>query len=239
MDTNYGVTVTIPVGPHEANRRWLVEAIESVRNQTYVVNEILVIDDVAYLRKYFPGTYYNERDGTLFCWAGDLKGCHIYETPWRSGVAHSFNFGVGLARNELVFMLGSDDYLDPECIERCVKTWEKNNKEDAYYFVGVTYLDDREEKEQFQPCGAALVTQGFWDWCGGFPPESASGASDAALMSCLWGRYTEKVVGVSEHKPLYFYRSHDESDTAKRASWQGVILETRNLVTNEFSPANT
>ena len=43
------VTVTIPVGPSAANKRWLREAIDSVRDQTYKVNEIMIIDDMANL----------------------------------------------------------------------------------------------------------------------------------------------------------------------------------------------
>lgn len=206
------VTVAIPVGPSEGNKRWLNECLQSVVDQTYPVDEVLLIDDGANLE--------------------DMEGIRIWKTPWQSGVPHAFNFGVGLAKNELVFLLGSDDYLHLDCIKQCVKAWEDNRKLDAYYYVGVEYLDDRENKRQFNPCNAAMVTKGFWEWCGGFPPESASGACDAALISCLWG--SNHLVCVNGSKPLYYYRSHGESDTSHRAAWQGVILETRDILTKEF-----
>ena len=210
-----GVTVVVPVGPSEANKRWLTECLSSVITQTYHVDEILLIDDGADL--------------------SEMDGFRIWKTPWRSGVAHAFNFGVGLAKNDLVFMLGSDDYLHKDCIHYCVKAWERNRKLDAYYWVGVEYLDDRKDKTQFLPCGAAMVTKGFWEWSGGFPPETSTGASDAALISCLWGtRDSKKLVPVNEVRPLYYYRPHPESDTGKRAAWQGVILQTRDILTAEF-----
>lgn len=214
------VTVVIPVGPSEANKRWLKEAVESCLDQKYL-GEILFIDDKA-----------NIRQDLLYDWTGDWELWNVWETPWQSGVAHAFNFGVGLAKNELVFMLGSDDYLAPDCLNQCIRAWEENQRQDAYYWVGVEYLDDRETKKQFVPCNAAMVTKGFWKWCGGFPPETASGAPDAALISMLWG--SKKLICVNEHKPLYYYRSHNESDTAGRGPWQGVILQTRDILTAQF-----
>ena len=34
-------------------------------------------------------------------------------------------------------------------------------------------------------CNAAMVTQGLWRLTGGFPPETAVGAPDAALVSIM------------------------------------------------------
>lgn len=217
------VSVTIPVGPHEANKRWLDEAILSVLAQTYRVDEILIIDDMANL--------------DAIGGRADPPIIHVWKSPWLLGVAHAFNFGVALAENELVFMLGSDDWLEPRCIEACVNVYNKlPHPEKAFLFVGVRYSDDREDNEQFIPCNAAMVTQSLWKRCGGFPIESSSGAPDAALISIMMknpdaGEY----IGVGDgRRPLYNYRVHPETDTAGRQPWQGVVLQTRDIVTSQW-----
>lgn len=221
---DHKVSVVIPVGPFLANKRWLREAIDSVVNQTYPVDELLVIDDMARLT---AEEVITENNIT-----------HIWQSPWRLGVAHAFNFGVALAMNELVFMLGSDDWLEPDCIEKCVREYDRAEyPENSYFFVGVRYSDDREDKEQFTPCAAAMVTKSLWKHTGGLPIEASTGASDSAFCSIFWSKSEIcRFVGVAEGKSLYNYRVHDESDTAKVASWQGIILETRNLVTSQWNP---
>ena len=217
---NPPVTVLIPVGPNESHKRWLDEAIVSALDQTYRADEILLIDDMAGL---------NEMD-----YPGIVR---VWESPWLLGVAHAFNFGVALAKNELVFMLGSDDWLEPQCIEACVKVYNKLPHPDkAFLFVGVRYTDDREDKEQFIPCNAAMVTKSLWKQNGGFPIESSSGAPDAALISIMMknpeaGEYIGVEYG---RRSLYNYRVHPETDTAKRQPWQGVILNTRDIVTGTW-----
>lgn len=208
------ITVVIPVGPFEANKRWLHDALDSVNGQTMPCSEILVISDMADLSDQY------------------IPGCTVWKSPWRLGVAHAFNFGVALAKNELVFLMGSDDLLEPNCLEECYKAWEKNHQADAYYYCGIRYMDDGET--QTVPCGYALTTKGFWHRTGGFPIQSAVGAPDAAFISILLVHNSMSLVPVAGGAPLVNYRRHSESDTAGKAEWQGVILETRNIVTRNW-----
>lgn len=211
------ITVAIPVGPNPANKRWLQEALDSVRQQTMQPSEILFIDDMADLKSSdYEGIAYNR----------------IWCSPWRLGVASAFNFGVALANNDLVFLMGSDDVLEPECLEKCFGAWQKNMKADAYYYTGIRYMDDGET--QTVPCGYALVTKGFWRKTGGFPIESGSGAPDAAFISICLVHHSESLIAVADGVPLVNYRRHQESDTASKDSWQGVILETRDILTRNW-----
>jgi hypothetical protein len=102
--------------------------------------------------------------------------------------------------------------------------------------VGVRYSDTGETQEL--ACNAAMVTKSLWRRTGGFPIQSASGAPDAALLSIIIGNYPRagRHWPVADGKPLYNYRRHVEADTASKASWQRVILETRDLVTREWVP---
>lgn len=223
------ISVVIPVGPSEANKRWLDEALMSLFEQTYRPEQVLIIDDMAGLIK----DGYPEK-APWYKWGGWNKRMDIWESPWLLGVAHAFNFGVALARNELVFLLGSDDYLDKDCLEYCMGAWEAHKRKDAYYYVGVRYLDDREDNIQTVPCNAAMVTKGLWRKTGGFATESAVGTPDANFISQLMVHNSDMLIPVANGRPLYNYRVHDETDTSKKLPWQGVIRETRNLLTDNW-----
>jgi hypothetical protein len=208
------ITVTIPVGPFPGNTQWLDEALESVFDQTVKPQQIMIIDDMAGLPEGYHGT-------------------HVWYSPWRLGVAHAFNFGVALAQHDLVFLMGSDDTLEPTCLEKCYHEWEKNKKADAYYYCGINYIDDGTTQDL--PCGYAMVTKGLWRKTGGFPVESAVGAPDSALISILMVHHKKSLVKVANGAPLVNYRRHDGSDTAGRGPWQGAILETRDVLTNTWT----
>lgn len=221
------VSVVIPVGPYEANKRWLEQAIISVAEQTWAkradggVNLVLV-DDMAELKPTFIPT--------------DLSYT-IWKSPWYMGVAHAFNIGVMVAPSEWSFMLGSDDWLEPECIEKCVEAFRERSEDPyAYYYVGVRYSDNQETQDL--ACHAAMVSKALWRRTGGLPIQAASGASDAALLSIMYGNYPRagRVWPVAGGIPLYNYRRHQETDTASKGPWQGVILETRHLVTLHWQP---
>lgn len=193
----------------------------SVKNQTYKEPiTLLLIDDMARLPEIVD------------------PFIQVWRSPWRLGVAHAFNMGIALAKTELVVMLGSDDLMEADAIERAVLTWEKHKQRHAYYYFGVRYMDTSEL--QTLPCGEAMVTKGLWDMTGGFPVESASGAPDAAFISIMLTYFPSYLIPIADGAPLINYRRHNESDTAGKAPWQGVILSTRDLLTRSWeAPAWT
>lgn len=209
------ITVVIPVGPSESNKRWLEECLDSVKNQTRKADEILLIDDQAHL------------DHDLY------EGVNIWKTPWLSGVAHAFNFGVSIAQHELVVMLGSDDLLETTALEKLVEAYEKNKQQDAYYYFTIRYSDTGELQDE--PCNCAAVTKGLWNLTGGFPPESEIGACDSIFISMMMVNHGEKLVPVAKGEPLFTYRVHNESDTGTRsAAYQGPIFVVRDVFTRNW-----
>lgn len=161
----------------------------------------------------------------------------VWRAPWRLGVAQAFNMGVALSAEGGVFMLGSDDEMLPNCLEQCEKAWAKEEDPGGCYFwVGVHYLDEREDPNQFTPCNTAMVSPDLWRRNGGYPPEAGSGACDAALISAMMvHREAGKLVCVNHDQPLANYRPHGETDTAGRAPWQGIILATRDILTTTWT----
>lgn len=212
------ISVVIPVGPYPANTRWLDEAIESCRTQTYTPDQLLIIDDGAHLPSH-P-------------WAD------IVRMPWRAGISHSFNYGVALAAHDLVFLLGSDDTLEPMCLERCLQAYDKLSQKDAYYSVAVRYMDTGEV--QSAPCNAALVTKQFWKLSGGFPIESSVGCGDSMLLSICLAHHLPVyqvgyVLGEDPELPLYNYRRHEGTWTAGLAQRQEIIHLVRDAVTRDWA----
>jgi glycosyltransferase involved in cell wall biosynthesis len=234
------VSVVIPIGPYEANKRWLQECLESA--VACRPDEIILIDDGAGL--------HNDELDWLDTWhyraIGEGYQCDqylaygvdisVYPMPWRTGISHAFNYGVMLARNNLVFMLGSDDTLEPSCLGRCTEAWEANKRADAYYSVPIKYMDTGEV--QTAPCNAAMVTKGFWRLSGGFPIETAIGIGDSTLLSiCLAHKLPVQWVGAltgHDEEPLYNYRRHPDIHTYK-IPW-GIADPLRNHLTGAWSP---
>lgn len=225
------VTVVIPVGPEQHHCRWLLEAVASVRRQS-VQAAILLIDDMHGLDAVRYDQGHGDAVGSID--SGPYADCYIWDAPWHLGVAHAFNMGVSLMQTEWAIMLGADDVLEPDCVEQALEHVCQDPKEIqriTYYSLPLRYMDTGEE--QIAACNAAMVSKYLWRETGGFPVESASGAPDAALLSMIWNSLYFRIRSVGE-RPLYNYRRHGMTDTASRGPWQGVILETRNLLTQQF-----
>jgi glycosyltransferase involved in cell wall biosynthesis len=236
------ITVVIPVGPDPIYRKYLNEAILSVRAQTHMPDEILLIDDQAGLDyKTLPEIFApwdigrdHPEPPSMECYTLDSPGrqlaLRVWQTPWLSGVAHSFNFGVALAANDLVFMMGSDDRLEPHCLEDCVAAYEASGKRPGYYWVDVQYSDG---PQQALACNAAMVHKAMWRSSGGFPVESAVGPCDTMLLSILLAHpEAGTLIHVKSATPPYWYRRHDQTYSRIRGSkFGGVHGPIRSKVT--------
>ena len=251
------VTVTIPVGALEVHQRWLGEAIASVLRQTRPADEILLIDDMADLTRSVVASLVEGLPGG-YTLISDVACAHysdyvvrretpeqevmkewtlrVYRTPWYSGVAHAFNYGVMLARNNLVFMLPCDDWMYPTCLEKCIDAYQRQGddaRDRTYFWVAIRYSDGQ---EQCTPAHHGLVSQTLWERCGGFPVEVSTGAPDAALHSILMVHPEAGRAVCVDKEPLVCHRVHAEQHTGTRTNWWGILIPLRNLVTDEWKP---
>lgn len=133
------VSIVIPVGPSPDACAYLDEAVTSLHSQTHQSFEVVAVDDM------------HEIGGHIGCrmLAYDLDTC--YRTRWRTGVPGAFNIGISVASNDLIIMLGADDWLEPEAVERLVETYEANNRKDAYYSFSIRYSDTGEIQDRPLP----------------------------------------------------------------------------------------
>ena len=228
MATTTNVTVTIPVGPKPEHQRWLQECLLSLLDQTIRPKQILLINDQAridfdVLRAMFPTGLRGRDWPTLDIWA----------TPWLSGVAHAFNYGVALAEHKVVVMLGSDDMLLPRAISDLNETIAKEQDHTGYYWFDVEYSDG---ETQSAPCNAAATTKEFWNLTGGFPPESAIGACDTMLLSACIARpdLGKHLHNVKSEAPPYYVRRHADTETAKKGDLQNAIFSVRDWHTRNW-----
>jgi glycosyltransferase involved in cell wall biosynthesis len=86
---------------------YLDEAITSVRNQTYPVDEIIVVDD---------GSTDNSAD---ICNQSRHRGTFSYIAQTNQGVAAARNTGIAKATQPFVVCLDADDALDPQYVAVC------------------------------------------------------------------------------------------------------------------------
>ena len=221
------ITIAIPVGPSEANQRWLHECFDSILMQDVKPDEVLVIDDQAHMdwepwRKRFL--------------ISSIEFNH-WKTPWLSGVAHAFNFGVAMAKSDLVIMLGSDDELKPWAVEDCWRSWTVNKNPLGYYYLDIVYSETGET--QSLATNAAMVHKNLWNRTGGFPPQSAMGRPDTIFVSMLMvqGKTVGELINVESKAPPYFYRSHPETETnIRHGRWEAGIMAFMEDYQKEFTP---
>lgn len=244
------ISVVIPVGPFPANKRWLGECLDSVAAQSILPNEVILIDDGAQLDKWpllspYPqytiagkepvDWYYYTREPLAFT---DIA---VYKTPWRTGVSHAFNYGIALSTQPCVFMLGSDDTLEPTCLERCLEAYYTKDKAPGYYSVPVRYMNTNPEEIQTLPCNAAMVTRDwFLNTVGGFPIQTAIGRGDSAVLSiCMKHNLPVYWVGHitnADLTPLYNYRTHPEFWTAQAGRYHDELTSIVNKLTEDYDP---
>lgn len=249
------ISVTVPVGKNPIYKGYLSDCIESILSQTYLPNDVVLVDDgTDYLTYEFVGGLTSKKaHATELQWQNSFATCFIlsvldpnkvirfliYKTPHPCGVADAFNFGISLAENNLVFMLGSDDKLMPSCLEEVIKEYEKQNKQDGWYNVTVKTASGQ---EQWIPNNAAAVTRGLWKWLGGFPPSAGVAACDALLLSILIKHAPDRIIQVKQGTPLCWLREHEQQDTRKNMAYfalSGVVESIRNLETMRFVPKGT
>lgn len=221
------ITIAIPVGPSEANQRWLPNCLDSILLQDVKPDEVIVVDDQAHLDLEEWKYRFRLHTIELNSWA----------TPWLSGVAHAFNFGVALAKNDLVIMLGSDDELTPAAVQDCWRSWEEHKNPLGYYFMDVAYMGS--DETQSLPCNAAMVHKNLWRRSGGFPPQSAMGRPDTIFISMLMtqGPTVGELINVESKEPPYLYRSHPDTDTnIRHGRWESGIMEFMEDYQTEWTP---
>lgn len=113
------VSVLIPAYNEED---WIGDTIKSVRNQTYPVKEIIVVDDSS-----------SDRTGEI---ASSFDEVRVIRTPEQTGMkAKAQKYGLKFVETELLVMLDADTVLKEDAIEKIVPATYDDNTFSACGFV--------------------------------------------------------------------------------------------------------
>lgn len=104
------VSVIVPVYNTE---KYLVRCIESIMHQTYKEIEIILIDDGSTDKSFEICRYYSDRFDIV-------KAIHIEN----HGVSFARNYGIDLSAGEYIQFVDSDDYIEPNMIQKLLEEQE-------------------------------------------------------------------------------------------------------------------
>ncbi len=106
------VSVIIPV---YNVKKYLEKSVGSVTSQTYKELEILLVDDGS-----------TDGSGEICDKLADMDSRIAVVHKKNGGLSDARNVGLDIATGDYILFVDSDDTVNPELIERCVKTAEKS-----------------------------------------------------------------------------------------------------------------
>ena len=215
------------------NPEYFSQALESMVNQTYPPNEIVLVKD---------GPVNNNVQQVIdfYC----VKGVPIVQVqlPENLGLGLALNEGIKMVKNELIARMDSDDYALPKRCEMQLKEFEKNPSLDiigcpVLEFVGTidNIVGERrvpltnEEIYKFakkrDPFNhpTVMYRKASVERVGGYSAYRKNQDTD------LWIRMlSDKAVCMNLAEPLFCFR-FDEGTYKKRKSWINtkIIIEVR------------
>lgn len=136
------VSVIIPVYNTAA---FLVECLDSVRNQSYNDFEVICIDD---------GSLDSSAKIILQYVQNDSRFKLVSKTHSNAGDAR--NLGIKHSRGEFILFLDSDDYIDKNLLDTIIKCTHGNNSE---IYIFNYYLFDNKKKYAILPSSNEVISK--------------------------------------------------------------------------------
>ncbi len=125
------VSVVIPVYKAE---KYIKKAVDSVLNQTFGDFELILIDDRSPDCSYEMLKEMEKNDSRI----------RVYQNEVNSGVSYTRNFGVDVANSEWIAFLDSDDYWEPNKLERQLPI-HLENRDTVLSYTGTKFMKDNGE----------------------------------------------------------------------------------------------
>lgn len=104
---DYNISVVIPVYNGE---NFIINTIESLLNQTRVVEEIVIVDDKS-----------TDRTNIVLEKFSNFYNIKVYHLEKNMGVSYARNFGASKSNSEWILFIDADDIAEPELIEEYIK----------------------------------------------------------------------------------------------------------------------
>ncbi len=202
------ISVVIPC--HNQGK-FIIEAVESVKVQTFKDFEVIIVDD---------GSTETETK-KIFQEIPALYPEVKLVRQENKGIAAARNAGISVARGEFFLPLDADDTIEPAMLEKCFEVL-RNDSKLGFAYAAVRYFGDfeavwRPREYNFfdllqanQLTATALVRKKAWEEAGGYDEEMRGGYEDWEFWINLGSRgWFGKLIS----EPLFNYRRHALSMT--------------------------
>ncbi|MBU2952154.1 glycosyltransferase family 2 protein [Tamlana agarivorans] len=222
MSSISNVTVVIPCHNDGA---YIMEALNSILNQTLKADKIIIIDD-----------------GSDITTKKVLEKiiCENVEVVFQvnKGVCKARNKGISLAKTKYILNLDADDYFEPTFIEKAVKYLDANKGVGVVGCFYKTLKNNKIEKEIIKPLGGgvsnflvksnglgnSLFRKICWEQVSGYDEEMVHGYEDWEFwISILKNGWQMHII----QEPLFTYR-------IKKISRDRVAVKNYDLELREY-----
>lgn len=196
------VSVVIPVYNAE---KYLAECLDSVLAQTLQELEVICIDD-------------GSADSSLELlkeYAGKDDRISVY-TQENCGLAETRNRGMKKARGEYIEFLDSDDWLEPQALERLYETSSERQLDILFFDGDTVYDNDNARKEHPEYQGYYHRTGKYAEKCAGFRMLARMREEKEYRTSVVMQMYSRKFL---ENAGISFCSGiiHEDNDFTFRA----------------------
>lgn len=120
----------------------LLDTINSVANQTYKNIEYIIIDGLS-------------TDNTLEIIRSNIKIISTLISEEDDGLYDAMNKGIGIARGDIVGIINSDDWYEPEAVEIAVNAFIKNPEVEIVH-GNMNYFYNNQVSKKITPLGGML-----------------------------------------------------------------------------------
>ena len=171
--TNAEVTVVIPAYNHS---RYVVEAINSVRNQTFLNWKLIIIDDGSTDETWAVLKAYQKvvSDSRIQIFQQDNAGSHA-----------TINRAISLVQTPYLSILNSDDVYASDRLERLIAL-AKSSTKDVFIVTGVRLIDENSAPVPSQHWWQSMYRNLLNRW----QTSQSSGVANPAVDALLWGNFT-------------------------------------------------
>lgn len=188
MNKRSNVTVIIPC---YNDGQYIMEAVNSILNQTLKAEKIIIVDDGSELAtKNIFKTINNEKIQIVF--------------QENRGVSNARNVGIQLANTDYILNLDADDYFEPTFIEKAVDILNNNSTIGVVGSFYNVFGDCEKDTEVIKPLGgtikdfllknnglaSAMFRKSCWETVSGYDEKMSKGYEDwefwIAVLSNNW-----------------------------------------------------
>lgn len=128
--------------------KYISEAIDSVLNQSLKEFELVIVDDCS-----------TDNSKEVISRFSDSR-IRFYENETNIGMTKNWNKCVKLSRGEFICILGADDYVHPEFLEKCVRSVGSNSRVGFVYSAFERVKDNREKIDTFRLSDIDFIESG-------------------------------------------------------------------------------